>query len=611
MGLLVLGLELLCFFSFFGVVISQLLHHSSSPYGPWIPVIPDGCNGSTGIWRDGGGNNQSPFYITEAVASITGLPKDSIIAITTYHNNITDASSNFAVGIAQTWRDPMVINKRALFELPPVTVWEDPYIYFDLQRKVWRVLYHEVPGKAPLGHIPMPNIHKHCGGYAESVTPNIWGEWKLSPPQCGAYTLDVDDFVGLGPAAPAASVVSTASYGNSSHDLGTQLCGKATIHHTRGCFNNTGWAPNKSGLVLPTYVSALDRAQLTLESCAEACGNLPAHLPVAGVGGGARCFCGTAADLGTRTASELERPKSECATTPCGGNQAEKECGGVERLLAFDYTCSHSPPHPSPPRPPPPPPPPMANCTEASFEAMCDSFDNPGDCHWCSPSGVTGQCINKGVACPTPPCTAAPPFKFGESYPAYANASMTSWGGNAVVGDDGKYHLYTSAMSYGKNNNALMSDLIPGPCSVGTWVRNSLVIHAVASAPTGPFSMTDIALPSVHTNPQIMRTPDGEWLLYSQAVCSSNQYDPAKGCVGCHKGQCGPQVCDRPAPFPPLPAGMISFSRRERPKMLFDKEGRPTHLFNSADPGASCTPPNPGWEGNSRPFTMITEILES
>jgi hypothetical protein len=47
-------------------------------------------------------------------------------------------------------------------------------------------------------------------------------------------------------------------------------------------------------------------------------------------------------------------------------------------------------------------------------------------------------------------------------------------------------------------------------------VRNSLVIHAVADAPTGPFQMTDIALPSVHTNPQIMRTPDGDWLLYSQ-----------------------------------------------------------------------------------------------
>ena len=140
-------------------------------------------------------------------------------------------------------------------------------------------------------------------------------------------------------------------------------------------------------------------------------------------------------------------------------------------------------------------------------------------------------------------------------------------------------------------------------------VRNSLVIHAVADAPTGPYQMTDIALPSVHTNPQIMRTPDGDWLLYSQAVCASNQYDPVKGCVGCHKGMCGLQVCVKPSPFPPLLPGLISFSRRERPKMLFDKEGTPTHLFNSADPGGACSPPNPGWERNSRPFTMVTEIL--
>eukprot|EP01048_Picozoa_sp_COSAG05_P003423 COSAG05_NODE_156_length_15696_cov_359.955440_24_plen_114_part_00 len=82
-------------------------------------------------------------------------------------------------------------------------------------------------------------------------------------------------------------------------------------------------------------------------------------------------------------------------------------------------------------------------------------------------------------------------------------------------------------------------------------------------------------------------------------------------CTGCHKGMCGPQQCDRPSRFPPLPRGKLSLSRRERPKMLFDKNGAPTHLFNSADPGGTVVPPNPGWQHNSRPFTMVTEILES
>ena len=354
-----------------------------------------------------------------------------------------------------------------------------------------QVLYHEVPGKVPPHGTPMPNIHKHCGGYAESVTPNIWGEWTLSPPQCGAYTLDVDNFVGLPTKTGAAvgttratAAGSTGAHGFSNLLSTTPSCSKVAIHHSRGCYNYTGWMPSERGPALPTYIPSLPIAQLSLESCAEACGNLPTPLPVAGVEDGTRCFCGTAANLGTKTASALIRPKGECAATACSGDPAEKECGGVGRLLAYDYTCTR----------------PLTNCSEATFAAMCESFDNPGDCHWCSYSGtspIASRCVLKGLVCPPPPspsppppsppppptpsCSSNPPFKFGKSYPAYANASMTSWGGNAVEGDDGKYHLYTSAMSYGKNNNRAMSDLIAGPCSVGTWVRNSLVIHAVVS----------------------------------------------------------------------------------------------------------------------------------
>ena len=123
------------------------------------------------------------------------------------------------------------------------------------------------------------------------------------------------------------------------------------------------------------------------------------------------------------------------------------------------------------------------------------------------------------------------------------------------------------------------------------------------------YIISDIALGSAHTNPQIMRTPGGHWLLFSQATCANNQYEHV--CTGCHKGHCGPQPCDRPSRFPPLPPGNLSLSRRERPKMLFDKNGTPTHLFNSADPGGAATPLNPGWQHNSRPFTIVTEIIAS
>jgi len=151
--------------------------------------------------------------------------------------------------------------------------------------------------------------------------------------------------------------------------------------------------------------------------------------------------------------------------------------------------------------------------------------------------------------------------------------------------------------------------LLPFALLVGSWERQSLVVHAVAPHPVGPFKLSDIALGSSHTNPQIMRTPGGHWLLFSQATCANDQYSHV--CTGCHKGLCGPQPCDRPSHFPPLPPGKLSVSRRERPKMLFDDAGRPTHLFNSADPGGAATPPNPGWQRDSRPFTMVTEIIDS
>ena len=291
----------------------------------------------------------------------TGLPNNSIVAITMFSNHPSgqpspNATLNayMAAGLAKTWRDPMLINPTPLFLGGVLTGWEDPYIFFDLAKKKWRVLYHEITGKPnackSCGQ-PMPGITKHCGGYAESVTPDLWGDWIVSPPQRGAYTLDID-FAG---------------------------------------FSNT--------------------------------------------------------------------------TTGTGGDDAAAASPAWRRP-------------PAAPR----------------------SSDS----------------------------ASAPPFDLGKSYAIYANASLTAWGGNAVLGDDGSYHLYTSAcvplrsldrsqlgpererlaagsMSAGRNNNRHLSDLIPGPCVINTWERNSLVLHAVASSPLGPFTARDVALPSSHTNPQVRR----------------------------------------------------------------------------------------------------------
>jgi len=194
------------------------------------------------------------------------------------------------------------------------------------------------------------------------------------------------------------------------------------------------------------------------------------------------------------------------------------------------------------------------------------------------------------------------PFNFGRSYPAYMNESLTSWGGNVILGDDGLYHLFAAAFGGAG----------PGPCPLGAWTTNSEVIHATASSPIGPFKMSDVALPSQHHNPHITRAPDGEYLLYTIGGWNSSGKACGYGsCKSCHKGHCGPVRCLPTTPFAPLGQN-ISLRRRERPKFLFDKSGRPTHMYNGANPGpaSGSSKPNPGWV-NDRPFTLVTEILPS
>lgn len=351
----------------------------------------------------------------------------------------------------------------------------------------------------------MPGIRKHCGGYAESSTPDIWGRWTVSPPQCGAYTLDVDHFAGLGGESTGEPLTKQADF----PDTGNSC----RVNRTLGCFQDADCPSCGAGPVLPRYQQAL-HDRVTRDACASACAAL--QLEAAGIDGGNHCFCGDLADVESAAARARSRPIAECEASACHGDPVGEPngCGGPGRLLVYDFICDGPPPPGPAPSPPPPVPPP-------------------------SPP--------PGPAPPLPPpCHQEPPLRFGTSYPAYANASLTSWGGNAVLGADKLYHMYTSAMSGGRNNNARMSDLVPGPCVINTWERNSLVIHAVSQAPTGmcrparqieprrcsyvarrkhravamlmcavtltgsligPYKMADIALPSSHTNPHVMRTP--------------------------------------------------------------------------------------------------------
>lgn len=88
--------------------------------------------------------------------------------------------------------------------------------------------------------------------------------------------------------------------------------------------------------------------------------------------------------------------------------------------------------------------------------------------------------------------------------PVYLNDSYTSWGGSVIeVPEDAafRFHLYVAFMVE--------------HCSLSAWVDNSLVLHAVANDPLGPFQYCDVALQVWHHNPQIVRHIDGTFLLMS------------------------------------------------------------------------------------------------
>lgn len=90
----------------------------------------------------------------------------------------------------------------------------------------------------------------------------------------------------------------------------------------------------------------------------------------------------------------------------------------------------------------------------------------------------------------------------------FRSDSYSIWGGSAVKGDDGRYHLYYSRW----------------PKELGwAWVTDSEIAHAVADSPFGPFTFKDVALPRrgrdywdgwcTH-NPTVHRFDDKYYLYY-------------------------------------------------------------------------------------------------
>jgi len=79
------------------------------------------------------------------------------------------------------------------------------------------------------------------------------------------------------------------------------------------------------------------------------------------------------------------------------------------------------------------------------------------------------------------------------------NRKYSFWGGNKVLGDDGKYHFFVCGW------------LESSPRGHATW-PNSTVFHAVSSNLYGPFIVKD-SIGKGH-NPEVFRLSDGRYVIY-------------------------------------------------------------------------------------------------
>ena len=73
------------------------------------------------------------------------------------------------------------------------------------------------------------------------------------------------------------------------------------------------------------------------------------------------------------------------------------------------------------------------------------------------------------------------------------------WGGNAVLGDDGKYHLFVCRWRE------------DSPKGHMEWFHSE-VVHTVSDKPMGPYKVKDV-VGSGH-NPELFRLKDGSYVIY-------------------------------------------------------------------------------------------------
>ena len=98
-----------------------------------------------------------------------------------------------------------------------------------------------------------------------------------------------------------------------------------------------------------------------------------------------------------------------------------------------------------------------------------------------------------------------PESRVRDAYYGNEDSDYSYWGGNPILGDDGKYHCFVARWPE------------DGPRGHMEWPR-STVAHAVADDPIGPWTVLGEAYPEISGgkghNPEVRRLKDGRWSLW-------------------------------------------------------------------------------------------------
>ena len=147
---------------------------------------------------------------------------------------------------------------------------------------------------------------------------------------------------------------------------------------------------------------------------------------------------------------------------------------------------------------------------EAGCQVTRDCFLNGecqgGVCH-CH-QGWTGPQCGQFDLLPTPPGPLG-----GKVFPPQADASC--WGSSAILGEDGKFHLYSSG--------------ILGKCGLAVWAANAALTHSVSDTLDGRFEPHDVIMRG--SNPEITQfgkelrlwhsLGGGAWGAETKGYCST------------------------------------------------------------------------------------------